>query len=90
MPLSSRLRCSSGAQRGGSVSKGVSTTAAKGKQTGYGGIGPRLGLEIVLAGGHWVVSVEGDLVHPLGDTEQYFGEHGRWVPWGGGSVVEFF
>jgi hypothetical protein len=68
----------------------ITSPAASGKPSDMGGVGPRLGLEIALSGGHSVVTVEGDLVHPLGDTEQYFGQHGRWVPWGGGSFAEFF
>ena len=56
----------------------------------HDGIGPRLGLDLDLMRGHLVLTVEGDLAHPMDSDQTWFAhEKGRWVPWGGGSVVWF-
>jgi hypothetical protein len=51
----------------------------------HDGIGPRLGLDLDLMRGHLVLTVEGDLAHPMNSDHTWFAhKKGRWVPWGGG------
>jgi hypothetical protein len=54
------------------------------------GVGPRLGLDWDVRSAHVIVTVEADLVHPFDARDVYFGQHGRWVPWGGGAIVYYF
>jgi hypothetical protein len=71
---------------GTAISHGESPAA----RTDYDGVGPRLGFDFEIRRAHVIVTIEGDLVHPLDQDEEYFGQRGRWVPWGGGGVAYFF
>lgn len=62
-----------------------------GKSDHLGATGGRAGLDLELARGHWIVTLEADLARNLAEDKEYFGDqHGTWLPWGGASVAYFF
>jgi hypothetical protein len=57
---------------------------------GYGGYGPRLGLDFEVHQ-YWTLAGEFDLVRPLRRDRMYLdGRQGEVLPWGGGSLSYFF
>jgi hypothetical protein len=72
---------------GTAISHGNTATA---RTEYYDGVGPRLGFDFEIRRAHVIVTIEGDLVHPFDQGAEYFGQGGRWVPWGGGGVAYFF
>lgn len=76
---------------GGFVHGAAMYDASTGDSDHMGAIGPRAGLDLELARGHWIITIEGDLARNLAKDKEYFGDqHGTWLPWGGASVGYFF
>jgi len=76
---------------GGFIHGAAMFDPSTGKSDHMGAMGPRAGLDLELARGHWIITLEADLARNLAEDKEYFGDqHGTWLPWGGASVAYFF